>query len=179
MPAHPHHTIRQGSRSRSILVFAGERSNPSRGRTGVRPDVSAARGWFVRAGEARARAMTLSPGTPDSFIPGGWHEVDADLAPGVYRFGIPNTVLAEGSPQVLLGFEFPGARVDPIEIALVAYDPQEPERIGMECQVWEVRQEFLRQGLPRLAEMELRLQGDARVRRAPADVEEGVGDAGP
>jgi hypothetical protein len=166
----------QGSRSRSILVYAADPKDRSRGKTGLRADVASVHASAMRAGETQPRRMTLSPGTPESYIPGGGFEVDPAAAPGVYRFGIPNTVLTKGSTQAMVRFHFPGAVIDPVEIMLVAYDPQEPERIGMECQIWEVRQEFLRQALIRLAEMELKLQQDAE--RTP-----GVGrtshDAGP
>jgi hypothetical protein len=166
MGRHPRHTVQAGARSRSLLVYAADADDPSRPRSGLRPDAPGVSAAAIRAGEADPYPIRLTPGTVDTFVPGGWAEVDARVAPGVYRFGVPNAVLAAGTSHVVLAFRFPGARIDPVEVALVAYDPQEGERIGMRAQVWEERQAFLREGLPRLAEMELVLQEQAASRRA-------------
>jgi hypothetical protein len=171
MAAHSQYTIQQGSRSRSILVYAADAADPATPRSGLVPDAADAGASAFRTGEEDPYTVRLTANTIDSFVPGGWVEVDPELAPGVYRFGIPNAVLAPGSSHAMLVFRFPGAIVDPVELLLVAYDPQEPERIGMECQVWEERQAFLRQGLARLAEMELALQEEARAHRAAVRAE--------
>jgi hypothetical protein len=166
VPAHPRHTIQAGSRSRSILVYAADAADPAMPKSGLVADAAGAGASAIRVGEEDPYNMRLTRNTIDSFIPGGWVEVDRELAPGVYRFGIPNAVLGEGASHVMIAFRFPGATIDPVELMLVAYDPQEAERIGMECQVWEERQAFLRQGLAGLAEMELALQDEARAHRA-------------
>jgi hypothetical protein len=163
---HPHHTLPAGSRSRSILVYAADAADPTRARSGLAAGAAGAGAAAIRAGDEDPIEIGLTENTIDSFVPGGWVEVDPELAPGVYRFGIPNAVLAGGVDVAMIAFRFPGAVIDPVEILLVAYDPQERERIGMGCQVWEERQAFLRQGLPRLAELELELQERARAERA-------------
>jgi hypothetical protein len=119
----------------------------------------------MRAGEEDPFPVRLTTNTVSSFIPGGWIEIDPDLAPGIYRFGVPNRALTPGSSSAILLFQFPGSIIDLIEFLLVTYDPQEAERIGLECQVWEERQAFLRQGLARLAEMEIELQEEAGKER--------------
>jgi hypothetical protein len=149
-----------------VLVYAADADDPARPRSGLLADVPEVSAAAIRAGDRDPYPIRLTQGTLDSFVPGGWFEVDAGIAPGVYRFGVPNAVLAPGAWQAVLTFSFPGAQIDPVEIALVAFDPQEPERIGMTAQVWEERQAFLREGLPRLAELELDLQQEAAERRA-------------
>jgi hypothetical protein len=149
-----------------VLVYAADGEDPTRPRSGLVADVPGVSAAAIRAGDPDPYPIRLTPGTIDSFVPGGWIEVDREVAPGVYRFGVPNAVLAPGSWHAVLEFRFPGARIEPVEIALVAFDPQEPERIGMQAQVWEERQAFLREGLPRLAEMELALQEEAAEHRA-------------
>jgi hypothetical protein len=165
---HPHHTIRQGSRSRSILVYAADAADPTSPRSGLAAGSADAGAAAIRADDEDPFEIRLTENTVDSFIPGGWVEVDGEVVPGVYRFGIPNAVLASGATHAMLMFRFPGAVIDPVELLLVAYDPQERERIGMECQIWEERQAFLRQGLARLAELEMELQEGARAKRAAA-----------
>jgi hypothetical protein len=171
VPAHPHHTIRQGSRSRSILVYATDAVDPAMPRSGLVAEAAGAGAAAIRADDEDPFEVRLTGNTIDSFIPGGWVEVDPERAPGVYRFGIPNAVLASGTPHAMIVFRFPGAVIDPVELSLVAYDPQERERIGMECQIWEERQAFLRKGLARLAELELKLQEEARAKRAAVKAE--------
>ena len=166
MGAHPRHTVQAGSRSRSLLVYVADAADATLPKSDLLADVPGVSATAIRAGERDPYPIRLTPGTVDSFVPGGWLEVDAGIAPGVYRFGVPNAVLAPGSWHVVLEFRFPGALIDPVEIALVAFDPQEAERIGMQAQVWEERQAFLREGLPRLAETELALQEGAAERRA-------------
>jgi hypothetical protein len=179
MGAHPRLTVQAGARSRSLLVYAADAADPTRPKSGLLADASGVSAAAIRAGDRDPYPIRLTPGTVDSFVPGGWLEVDPGIAPGVYRFGVPNAVLAAGSWQVVLEFRFPGAKVDPVEIALVAFDPQEPERIGMQAQVWEERQAFLREGLPRLAEMELALQEEAAERRVEARARLAVGGSEP
>ena len=47
--------------------------------------------------------------------------------------------------------------IKPVEINLVAYEPQDAERIGVWRLAGHKRHEFLRQALPRFTEMELAL----------------------
>ena len=82
-------------------------------------------------------------------------EVDPELLPGLYQFGPPDEMLAEGSARAVLLIRFPDTVIKPVEINLVAYDPQDAERIGVWSLAGHKRHEFLRQALPRFTEMEL------------------------
>ena len=84
-------------------------------------------------------------------------EVDPELLPGLYQFGAPDEMLAEGSARAVLLIRFPDTVIKPVEINLVAYDPQDAERIGVWSLAGHKRHEFLRQALPRFTEMELAL----------------------
>jgi hypothetical protein len=79
------------------------------------------------------------------------------LLPGVYQFGAPDEMIAEGSARAVLLIRFPDTMIKPVEINLVAYDPQDAERIGVWSLAGHKRHEFLRQALPRFTEMELAL----------------------
>jgi hypothetical protein len=165
VPSHPRYVFQQGSRSRSILLVARDVKAPSEPKSGLVPELPGASAYIMRVGEDDPIHVRLSTNTVSSFIPGGWIEVDPDLAPGIYRFGVPNRALTSGSSSAMLMIRFPGAIIEPVEFLLGTYDPQEAERIGMECQVWEERQAFLRQGLARLAEMEVKYQEEAANER--------------
>jgi hypothetical protein len=155
MPVHALHVIMTSTTSRLLLVVARDAEGRS-GKTGLSPDSPGAGASFVREGEA-ARAIPLVPGEVGMWTSGGFVEVDAGLMPGVYQFGAPDGMLAAGSTRALLLLRFDDAMVDPIEIDLVAYDPQDEKCIGMAQLSDERRHQFLRQALPRLTEQELEL----------------------
>jgi hypothetical protein len=82
-------------------------------------------------------------------------EVDPDLLPGIYQFGAPDEMLAPGSTRAVLVVQFPGAVIDPVEVDLVAFDPQDSVRLGMTALSPEARVEALRGAFPRLAAKEI------------------------
>lgn len=148
-------TVKRGAVSKLLLVYARD---PRDGRTGVRdlrhdsPGASAA---YVREGEPQARRLGLVPGTPGEYRAGSFVEVDPELMPGVYQFGVPDEMLSGSADTAILMLRFAAARIDPIEINLVAYDPQDGERLGMTAIGREGRLAALRGAFPRLAAREL------------------------
>ncbi len=167
MPIEHHHTIKAGSASKLLLFFAADARHPAVGKPGVRHDAPGAVAGFIREGEAAAHPVPLAPGRLGHWAPGSLTEVDAELMPGVYQLGAPDEMLARGSTRALLLVRFPGATVAPIEISLVAYDPQDSERIGVSSLANDERHKFLRRAMPRLTEMELGLgaQVEEELRR--------------
>jgi len=101
--------------------------------------------------------IELATATVGSWSSGGLTEIDAELMPGVYQLGVPDEMLAGGSTRAILVLRFPDAEVEPVEVDLVAYDPQDPSCIGMGQLSDERRHQFLRTALPRLTEMEYEL----------------------
>ena len=105
---------------------------------------------------------------------GALTEVDSELLPGLYQFGAPDEMVAEGSARAVLLIRFPDTVIKPVEINLVAYDPQDAERIGVWSLAGHKRHEFLRQALPRFTEMELALGEQAeRELKAKLNAEKG------
>jgi hypothetical protein len=149
MPVEHHYTIKAGTRSALLLCYAADAADRAAGKTGLSQDTPGAVAAWVREGEAKAHRMELSGGS--------WVEVDPVLLPGVYQLALPDELLAAGSTRVMLLLRFPGALVRPIEISLVAYDPQDEERIGVTSLASDKRHEFLRRALPKFTEMELAL----------------------
>jgi hypothetical protein len=137
------HTVRWGSKARSVLLFAHDATGV--GVTGLGGHSPGGAAAYVREGES-AVPVQLTDGTLG--------EVDPDLAPGVYRLDLPDELFAPGSPHAVMVVRFAGAVVDPIEFELVAYDPLDPSCIGMSQLGDRKRHEFLRRALPRFTEME-------------------------
>ena len=158
MRSPPHLVIRSGSRGRSVFVFARDEKAGARGVTGLRHDGPGMAAAYLRSGSGEVQPIALRQGQPDRHVPGGFREVHRHLLPGLYELGVPDAALEAGSPRVIVSLQAEGALIDPVVVSLVAYDPLEPERIGMVCLEWPVRWRFLRRGLPKLTSMELDLQ---------------------
>jgi hypothetical protein len=147
--------VKAGTRSQLLLVFAGDARDPGAGRTGLRHDSPGATAAYVREGEPAAHPVGLSSGEVGRWSPGGFAEVDPDLLPGVYQVGAPDEMLAEGSTRAVLALRFAGAVLEPVEVDLVGYDPQDAVRLGMGAISPEARIEALRGAFPRLTRREL------------------------
>ena len=157
VPVEHQHTIKAGTASKLLLFFAADAGNYAVGKRGLAHDTPGAAAAYIREGETAAHPVRMVAGRLGHWISGSLVEVDADLMPGVYQFGAPGQLLAEGSPRALLMLRFPGASVRIIEISLVAYDPLDSERIGVWSLASDKRHEFLRRAMPRLTEMDLAL----------------------
>ena len=147
------HTIKRGSTKRTLLVYVA-RLEDRTPLDGLRHDTPGLRAAYVRDGEV-PRRVVLVAGTQGVHMDGGFVELDPDLMPGVYQLGVPDAMLAEGSFRVLLAISYPGALVEPIEIDLVAFDPQDPVRLGMSALSPEARVQALRGAFPNLAAKEI------------------------
>jgi hypothetical protein len=154
MPVQHAYTMKAGTKSKLLLVYATAGDSTS-GKTGLTRNLSAGNAAYIREGDSVARRIPLVEGTVGEWRSGALAEVDPDLLPGVYQFGAPDEMIAEGSARALLLIRFPDTVIKPVEINLVAYDPQDAERIGVWSLAGHKRHEFLRQALPRFTEMEL------------------------
>ena len=170
MPVESLHTIKAGATGRLFFVFAAEAREPGIGKRGLADVITQAIVAFAREGEPSVHCMTLTAGRLGEWSSGSFVEVDPALMPGVYQLGVPNEMLATGSTRAVLCLQFPGALVAPVEVSLVAFDPQDAERIGVRSLANDQRHEFLRRALPRFTEMELALgepaEGTLRKRLA-------------
>jgi hypothetical protein len=142
MPVHAY-TIKQGSTGRYLLVYA--RGAGGTGATGL--ELGAARIAYVR--DTDGEAHELDPTAALS-------EVDASLMPGLYRVTLPDVVISRGATRAVVVVQHEDAVFDPVDIDLVAFDPQDPVRLGMSALGPEERITALRGAFPRLAELEMR-----------------------
>ena len=165
MPVQHAYTMKAGTKSKLLLVYATLVDSTS-GKTGLARNVSAGSAAYIREGESAARRVPIVEGRIGEWRSGAFAEVDPDLLPGVYQFGAPDEMIAEGSARAVLLIRFPDAMVKPVEINLVAYDPQDAERIGVWSLAGHKRHEFLRQALPRFTENELAVgeQGEKELK---------------
>ncbi len=152
------YALKKGTTSKILLVYALDATDMRSGKTGLSsqtPDSSAA---YIREGEAQVQRIPLVEGKLGEHRAGSFVEIDSKLLPGVYQFGVPDEMLAAGAETVTLMLKFPGAVIEPISIHLVAYDPQDADRLGMSALGPEGRRAALRGAFPRLTAKEL---GDA------------------
>jgi hypothetical protein len=155
------YVLKKGTTSRTILIEARDGTRSRTSVTGLSHDTSGASAAFIREGESDVQRISIVPGILGEYEPGGFVEVDPVLMPGIYQLGVPDAAFAPGADSVLLVVSFPGARIDPIEISLVAYDPQDEQRLGMSALGPEGRIAALRGAFPRLTARELVEDRDA------------------
>jgi hypothetical protein len=151
VPVHAY-TIKAGTRSKLVLVYARDEAGGAI--TGLSANGTGAAA-YIRAGQPKATAVHLREGKIGEWSEGSFVEVDRELLPGVYQFGAPDELLAEGSTRAILSIRFPGAVIDPVEIDLVRFDPQDPIRLGMTALGPEGRIRALRAAFPRIARKEI------------------------
>lgn len=143
------YTIQRGTTHRNVLVMAtGPDGRPATG-------VDDVRCGFVRDDAAKG-AIPIVAAAPGEWVSGGLVELDANLAPGVYQFGVPDEVLTAGATRAAVVFRARDVVFEPLDFDIVAFDPQEPERIGMESLAFESRLRCLTTAFPRLAVEERR-----------------------
>jgi hypothetical protein len=156
MPVQHAYTMKAGTTSKLLLIYATSADGTS-GKKGLGRNLSAGCAAYIREGDSAARTVPLVEGRVGEWGRGAFAEIDPELLPGVYQFGAPDEMIAEGSARAVLLIRFFDAIIKPVEINLVAYDPHDAERIGVWSLAGHKRHEFLRQALPRFTEMELAL----------------------
>src|SRR5919198_843682 len=124
-------TYRRGSTSNLVWVFLRDAYEAHRPRTGLRYDSTGAAVAFVREDALQPTRVALRPASLGRHTRGGFIEVDASSMPGVYEFGAPDEMFAEGSSQALVFFGLPGAAPEATRIDLVAHDPWDRMTVGI------------------------------------------------
>jgi hypothetical protein len=148
------YVIRKGTTSKMVFVYARQLDG-SGGATGLMARLSEARAAFVREGEPRAVPIPLTPGEAGVYREGSLAELEPEVMPGAHQFGVPDAVLADGVDAALIVFRVPDAVIEPVHLSLVAYDPQDGDRMGMTAIGPEQRIAALRGAFPLLTQREL------------------------
>src|SRR5262245_15949002 len=149
------YALKKGTTSKILLVHALQATDMRSGKTGLNSRTPGSSAAYIREGETHVRQVALVEGKLGEHQAGSFVEIDSKLLPGVYQFGIPDEMLALGAQTVTLMLKFPGAVIEPIFIHLVAYDPQDADRLGMAALGPEGRRAALRGAFPRLTAKEL------------------------
>ena len=152
------YALKKGTTSKIVVVYALDAADMRSGKTGLSAQTPDSIAAYIREGEAQVRLIPLVEGKLGKHRAGSFVEIDSKLLPGVYQFGVPDEMLAAGSETVMLMLKFPEAVIEPVAIHLVAYDPQDADRLGMSALGPEGRRAALRGAFPRLTAKEL---GDA------------------
>ena len=149
------YALKKGTTSKILLLHAVDAADMRSGKIGLSSQTRDASAACIREGEAQVRRIPLVEGKLGEHRAGSFVEIDNKLLPGVYQFGVPDEMLAVGAETVTLMLKFPGAVIEPISIHLVAYDPQDADRLGMAALGPEGRRAALRGAFPRLTAKEL------------------------
>lgn len=92
------------------------------GKTGLVYNTSGLAFAFAQNGDASATAITLVAGTAGTWTSGGFREVDATKAPGLYDLDLPDAVAAGTPREVALTWKGTGVLDDGDVFAITATD---------------------------------------------------------
>ena len=92
MPVQHAYTMKAGTKSKLLLVYATSAENAS-GKTGLVRNLSAGSAAYIREGDSAARRISMMQGRVGKWESGAIAEVDPDLLPGVYQFGAPDEMI--------------------------------------------------------------------------------------
>ena len=134
--------LRQGSCSQTVRFLLIDEQGTG-GKTGLTAQSEGLRAAFLRDGELKPTPITLKPWEIDAYISGGFREVDAQTMPGLYELGLPDEVCSEGANRATLMIQAPGVSPQVVHIDLVAYDPYDGYRLGLDCLSREGRHEVI------------------------------------
>jgi hypothetical protein len=125
-------TIKKGTQSQTIRFFLFEEQGTG-GKTGVTAHSEGLDAVYLRDGDLSPTRIDLKPWRTDTHVPGGFREIDADTMPGLYELGLPDEVCSEGANRATLMLRASGASPNVVHLDLVAYDPYDGYRLGLEC----------------------------------------------
>lgn len=95
-------SIKPGSENVSLLLFIQDStSTVGAGKTGLAYNFASLTCYYVRPGSAAAAVSLVTQTVTGAWSSGGFVEIDATNLPGVYRFDVPNAVLAAGVRSVV------------------------------------------------------------------------------
>lgn len=125
--------FKAGATSQTIDVFIRDSSSSTgAGLSGLVFNTSNLKGYYRKGATGSATAITLATQTVGgAWSSGGFVEIDATNMKGVYRFDVPDTILA-ASPWATMYF-YGATNMAPCvaEVEIVAFDPFDTVRLGL------------------------------------------------
>lgn len=126
--------VKAGKTSQTLNVFIADSSSTTgAGLTGLAYNTASLTAYYCRP-QAAAASITLATlaAVNSAWSSGGFKEIDSTNMPGWYRFDVPDAVIAAGVDSVAIHLKGAANMAPlPIEINLVAYDPQDTVRLGL------------------------------------------------
>lgn len=125
--------VAKGSTSQSVYLEVLDSASTTGGRkTGIAFNAAGLTAYYTR-NQAAAVAITLATQTAaGAYSSGGWVEVDATNAPGLYRLDVPNAAVASGVDSVVVTAKGASGMVQvSAEIQLTAANFQDAVRAGL------------------------------------------------
>ena len=152
-------TLKRDARGHVLRVLLLEERDGG-GKTGLTTESEGLSIAYVREGDSRPTLVDLVPWDTDSYLSGGFREIDAKTMPGLYEFGLPDEVCSEGANRATLMVQARGVSAQVIDLDLVAYDPYDGYRLGLDCLTREGRHQVIsgafREVVPEIVEEFLR-----------------------
>jgi len=136
-------TLQRATRNQTIrflLMHDDGRLGPKTGLTAHSEGLTVA---YLRDGQASPTPVVLAPWMSGSHVTGSFRELDAHLMPGLYELALPDEICAEGAKRATLMIQAPGVSPQVIHMDLVAYDPYDRDRLGLDCLSREARHQVI------------------------------------
>jgi len=135
-------TIRQNTRDQIVRFLLIDEQGAG-GKTGLTAQSEGLRAAYLRDRDAKPTSITLRTWESASHVSGGFREVDVHTMPGLYEMGLPDDVCSKGANRATLMIQAPGVCPEVIHVDLVAYDPYDDYRLGLDCLSREGRHEVI------------------------------------
>jgi hypothetical protein len=125
--------VRVGAMNQAVR-FMLAREDGGGAQTGLAAGLDSLCAAYIRDGELTPAEIPLHK-WEDSSRPtaGGFREIDAQLMPGLYELILPDQVCAAGAQRATLMVWSPALIPQIVHINLVAYDPYDRDRLGLDC----------------------------------------------
>jgi hypothetical protein len=124
--------VKRAITSKLVRVFIQDSSQTDgRGLTGLLFNSAGLAAYYIKEGQSAPTAITLVTMTVGTWVSGGFKEVDPTNMPGFYELGLPDAMLSTGNSVAAMLRGAANMVPVPLEIELVAYDPQDAVRLGL------------------------------------------------
>jgi hypothetical protein len=114
-----------------------------RGKTGLSAESDGLLAASIRDGDETPTQIALRHKQGHGHVQGGFREVDAQLLPGLYEVDLAEELAAKGAHRAVVMIQAPGVIPAVMHLDLVAYDPYDGYRLGLESLTRESRHEVI------------------------------------
>ena len=128
----PNLSIHQGATSKIVRLFIKDSSvTTGAGKTGLAFNTASLTAYYIKEGDTSTTAITLVTTTVGVWVSGGFVEVDATNAPGLYELSLPNAAIASGKALTVCLKGATNMTETVLEYQLTAFDDQNAASHGL------------------------------------------------